>query len=130
MYRQGRLPVGPGGRGAARHLAGADPLRTRAARRREVSRLPDPRQPHGRAQEVRQGKGPPQLPVLEALTAFSADGWRREGRSGNGPPFFVTAGRGFPAPTLAAPGVRPPRRTSRRRPPSSEARRVGKEGGR
>jgi hypothetical protein len=30
-------------------------------------RLPDPRQPRGRAQEVRQGQGPPQLPVLEAL---------------------------------------------------------------
>ena len=37
----------------------------------EAARLPDPRQPRGRAQEVRQGQGPPQLPVLEALDARS-----------------------------------------------------------
>src|SRR3546814_6912064 len=72
-----RRPVGPGGRRSARHRPGTDPLRTRAARRRQDGRLPDPRQPRGRAQEVRQGEGPPQLPVLEALTAFSTDGWRR-----------------------------------------------------
>ena len=33
----------------------------------EAGRLPDPRQPRRRAQEVRQGQGPPLLPVLEAL---------------------------------------------------------------
>ena len=33
----------------------------------EGRRLPDPRQPRGRAQEVRQAQGPPQLPVLQAL---------------------------------------------------------------
>jgi ribosomal protein S9 len=35
--------------------------------RAQEGRLPDPRQPHGRAQEVRQGQGPPLLPVLQAL---------------------------------------------------------------
>ena len=35
--------------------------------RAQEGRLPDPRQPRGRAQEVRQGQGAPQLPVLEAL---------------------------------------------------------------
>jgi small subunit ribosomal protein S9 len=44
-------------------------IRARAARRGQGRRLPDPRQPHRRAQEVRQGQGPPQLPVLEALRA-------------------------------------------------------------
>ena len=36
----------------------------------EAARLPDPRQPRGRTQEVRQGQGPPKLPVLEALDAL------------------------------------------------------------
>ncbi len=42
----------------------------------EAGRLPDPRQPRGGAQEVRQGQGPPQLPVQQALTAppFGARG--------------------------------------------------------
>jgi hypothetical protein len=51
----------------ARHLEGADQLRARSCARGQEGRLPDPRQPRRRAQEVRQGEGPPQLPVLEAL---------------------------------------------------------------
>ena len=56
--------------GAVRHghLQGADLLRARPAPGAEAARLPDPRQPRRRAQEVRQGQGPPQLPVLEALS--------------------------------------------------------------
>ena len=33
----------------------------------QEGRLPDPRLPRGGAQEVRQGQGPPQLPVLQAI---------------------------------------------------------------
>ena len=36
----------------------------------EEGRVPNPRRPHGRAQEVRQGEGPTKLPVLQALTAW------------------------------------------------------------
>src|SRR3546814_15875023 len=43
------------------------PLRAGVARTGQGGGLPYPRQPHGRAQEVRQGQGAPQLPVLEAL---------------------------------------------------------------
>ena len=44
-----------------------------SARRAQEGRLPDARQPRRRAQEVRQGEGPPQLPVLEALSDFRTD---------------------------------------------------------
>ena len=40
-----------------------------SARRAEEGRLPDPRLPRGRAQEVRPRQGPPFVPVLEALIA-------------------------------------------------------------
>jgi hypothetical protein len=36
--------------------------------RSQEGRLPDPRQPRRRAQEVRQGEGPPVVPVLQALS--------------------------------------------------------------
>ena len=42
-------------------------LRAGSARRAQEGRLPHPRLARGRAQEVRQGQGPPQLPVLQAL---------------------------------------------------------------
>ena len=67
VHGQGRRPVGPGRRGAARHQPGPDLLRAGAAAGAEAWRLPDPRQPRRRAQEIRQGQGPPQLPVLQAL---------------------------------------------------------------
>src|SRR5207302_3141827 len=54
--------------GAPRHLQGADLFRAGPARRAQARRLPHPRQPRGRAQEVRQGQGPPLVPVLEALS--------------------------------------------------------------
>ena len=58
-HRRRRRPLRPGRRGASRHLQGADLLRAGAARRAQEGRLPDPRQPRRRAQEVRQGQGPP-----------------------------------------------------------------------
>ena len=63
----GRRSLGPGRRGAARHLQGAHLLRAGAAGRAQEGRLPHARQSCGRAQEVRPHEGPPQLPVLEAL---------------------------------------------------------------
>ena len=67
-HRRRRRPLRPGRRGAPRHLEGADLLRAGAARRAEEAGLPHPRRPRGRAQEVRPPQGPPQLPVLEALS--------------------------------------------------------------
>ncbi len=66
--------------GAVKHgIAQAlSPLRAGAAHRGQARRLPDPRQPRGRAQEVRPGQGPPQLPVLEALSPINSN---KEGRS-------------------------------------------------
>src|SRR6476469_2355546 len=60
-------PTSPGRCGPARHLQGADKFRARAARRPEEGRIPHPRLPLGRAQEVRQGQGAQVVPVLEAL---------------------------------------------------------------
>ena len=79
----------------SRHLQGADLLRARPARRAEAARPPDPRQPRRGAEEVRQGQGPTQLPVLEALSrarqlAF-ADGALRE----TGAPFFFASDSGI-----------------------------------
>src|SRR5690606_39830507 len=42
-------------------------LRTEPPSGAQGGGLPDPRQPRGRAEEVRQGEGPPVLPVLQAL---------------------------------------------------------------
>ena len=56
--------------GISQALTRYEPIAARAGQGR---RLPDPRQPRGRAQEVRQGQGPPQLPVLEALSTASTD---------------------------------------------------------
>ncbi len=60
----------------------------------QARRLPDPQLARGRAQEVRQGQGPPFVPVLEALN------FRRFGRvqkfqkgAPQGAPFFVVAVR-------------------------------------
>ena len=39
--------------------------------RAQARRLPHPRQPRGRAQEVRPRQGPPLVPVLEALSRFT-----------------------------------------------------------
>ena len=64
---KGGGPVGAGGGGAPRHLEGADPVRAGAPRRPEERRLPDPRRPGGRAQEVRPAQGPTKLPVLQAV---------------------------------------------------------------
>src|ERR1700722_16829629 len=50
------------------YFARADQLRARSARHPEGGRLPHPRLPRGRAQEVRQDEGPTQLPVQQALT--------------------------------------------------------------
>ena len=72
--------------GAVRHglskaLTHYEPdLRTRA----EARRLPDPRFARRRAQEIRQAESPPQLPVLEALSASLRFA---KGRL-IGPPFF------------------------------------------
>ena len=46
---------------------GVDPVRAGIAPAVEGRRLPDPRLPRRRAQEVRQAQGPPQLPVLQAI---------------------------------------------------------------
>jgi len=43
-------------------------FRARSARRPQARRLPDPRLPRGRAQEVRPRQGPAFVPVLQALT--------------------------------------------------------------
>ena len=54
--------------GAVRHGSPRpDLFRARPARAAQEGWLPDPRHARRRAQEVRQGEGPPQLPVLEAL---------------------------------------------------------------
>ena len=83
-----RRSVGPGWRGAPRHLEGADLFRAGPARRAQAGRLPDPRQPRRRAQEVRPQEGPPVVPVLQALSlvalrlrtpcksSISAPSWR------------------------------------------------------
>ena len=51
--------------GISRALIAYDPNLRAAA---QGGRLPDPRLAPGRAQEVRQAQGPPQLPVLQALS--------------------------------------------------------------
>ena len=60
--------------GAVKHGIGQALTKLRAdpARAGQGRRLPDPRQPHRRAQEVRPRQGAPQLPVLEALSEPSA----------------------------------------------------------
>jgi len=60
---------GPGRCRASRHLQGADLFRAGSARRPEEGRLPDPRLPRRRAQEVRPRQGAQVVPVLEALIA-------------------------------------------------------------
>src|SRR3546814_17279450 len=55
-------------RGAPRHQPRADLVRAAAAPGAEGRGLPDTRSARGRAQEVRQGEGPTQLPVLEAVS--------------------------------------------------------------
>ena len=57
---------------------------------REGRRLPHPRPARGRAQEVRPRQGPPQLPVLEALSGHGT-ARTREGRLREGPPFFYAS---------------------------------------
>jgi small subunit ribosomal protein S9 len=44
-----------------------------SARRAEGGGLPDPRQPRGGTEEVRQAQGAPQLPVLQALSPIQAN---------------------------------------------------------
>src|SRR3546814_4773547 len=63
-----RRPIGSGRRGAPRHQPRADLVRAAAAPGAEGRGLPDTRSARGRAQEVRQGEGPTQLPVLEAVS--------------------------------------------------------------
>ena len=66
---------GSGRCGQARHLEGAAALRSLAAPCAESRRLPHPRQPHGRAEEVRQAPRPARAsssPSVKALpTRFS-----------------------------------------------------------
>ena len=59
-------------------------------RRAQEGRLPDPRQPRGRAQEVWPGQGPPQLPVLEALSAAASADAIRGICERSQVPFFVS----------------------------------------
>ena len=68
--------------GAIRHgiSKGAHLLRAGVARCPEEGRLPDPRQPRGGTQEVRQGQGPPVLPVLQALIALPVRRYRETRR--------------------------------------------------
>src|SRR5690606_27507097 len=76
-HRHRRRPFRPGGRGAPRHFQGADLLRTGASSRAQEGWLSYPRRPHGRAKEVRRAKGPPLVPVLEALGARERRGERK-----------------------------------------------------
>ena len=79
----------------------------------EGGRLPDPRQPRGRAQEVRPPQGPPQLPVLETLNS----GGLPVGRTDS-----LHSGRGslrwslFSTSTAPLPNIMATFRRSRRRP--------------
>ena len=85
-HRHRRRPVGPGRRGAPRHLQGADLLRAGPARRAQEGRLPDPRQPRRRAQEVRQGEGPPSASSSRsAKRSIPSD---RDRKAASGRPFF------------------------------------------
>ena len=84
-HRQGRRAFGPGRCGQARHQPGADQVRAGTARRGEGRRLPYPRQPRGRAQEVRPRQGPQELPVLEALRPSAQVSATEENAKG-GPP--------------------------------------------
>ena len=56
--------------GAVRHgiSKALTEFRAGPARRAQARRLPHPRPARGRAQEIRQGQSPPQLPVLQALS--------------------------------------------------------------
>ena len=60
---------GAGGRAAPWHQPCAHLPRARPARRAQGRRLSYPRCARGRAQEVRQAQGAPQLPVLQAIGA-------------------------------------------------------------
>ena len=57
--------------------------------------FPDARLAHRRAQEVRQGQGPPLLPVLEALSSSAASACAATCRKGgpSGPPFSYAGSR-------------------------------------
>src|SRR6202035_6010789 len=82
LHRGRWRPVGPGRRSTSRYLEGADLLRAGSARRSEKGRLPYPRLPRGRAQEVRPRQGAQIVPVLEALIAsleFTAKAVRAKG---------------------------------------------------
>ena len=65
-------------------------VRAGAAQRGQGRRLPDPRQPRGRAQEVRPRQGPQELPVLEALSRLRYC-HRPEGGQPRWPPFSCPA---------------------------------------
>jgi hypothetical protein len=71
LHRHRRRPLRPGWCCPSRHLQGAHLLRSRPARYPQEGWLPDPRQPRRRAQEIRQGEGPPFVPVLQALSFIS-----------------------------------------------------------
>ncbi len=76
--------------GAVRHgiSTGADPLRAGAAHHGQARRLPHPRPARRRAQEVRPRQGPPQLPVLEALS-YTLTNHAKGGRDYPGRPFSL-----------------------------------------
>ena len=79
---------GPGRRGAPRPVQGADLFRAGAARRAQAWRLPHPRLPRGRAQEVRQGEGAAFVPVLETLIGL----YRMAAENGGETPPFCICG--------------------------------------
>src|SRR6185437_11022432 len=87
LYRGRRRSLGPGRRGASRHQPRADQLRAGAASDAEIGRVPHARQPRGRAQEVRQGEGPPVLPVLETLIVYPPAATRHASASAPGRPY-------------------------------------------
>ena len=67
LHGVGRRIVGPGGRGASRHLQGVDLFRAGTAHAAQARRLPHPRSARGRAQEIRPHESASFVPVLEAL---------------------------------------------------------------
>ena len=109
LHGVGRRAVGPGRRGASRHLQGADLFRAGPARRAQARRLPHPRLPRGRAQEVRPRQGAPVVPVLQALTRKSIS-VSAKGRFGAPFLFAFNSTRYCAKPALAAQCAAKPRR--------------------
>ena len=107
----GRLgPLRPGRRGAPWPVQGADLLRARPAHGSETGRLPDPRQPRGRAQEVRQA---PRLAAASSSRSADLSASGEFGGGPSGPPFslgqiFVSRFFGAKRNTRGRPAMAPP----------------------